>query len=120
MIKVIPGLSNNAIGFEISGIVTAEDYETVLMPAVDAADTGDHKLRLLYHVTPDFEKYEIGAMWDDAKVGLQHLTSWEKIAVVTDVGWIRSSIQVFGFVMPGRVRVFGNADLSAAKDWLAE
>ena len=59
-------------------------------------------------------------MWDDAKVGLQHLTAWERVAVVTDVGWIRTAMKAFGFVMPGQVRVFSNSELTAAQQWLSE
>ncbi len=119
MIKAITDLPNNMLGFEASGIVSADDYENVIIPTVDAADKGDHKLRMLYHVTKDFEKFELGAMWDDAKVGFNHLTSFEKVAVVTDVDWIRFALKVFAFVVPGQVRLFNNEDLSEAKDWLA-
>lgn len=118
MITLIPDLPGKVLGFEVSGTVTAEDYESVIMPAVDAASAGDSKLRLLYHVTPQFEKYELGAMWDDAKLGLQHLTSWEKVAVVTDVEWISSGIRVFGFAIPGEFRSFANTELAEAKSWL--
>jgi hypothetical protein len=120
MIKVIADLPKNVLGFEASGVVSANDYETVLIPAVDAADRGDHKLRLLYHIPPGFEKFELGAMWDDAKVGLNHLTSFEKIAVVTDVDWIRFGLKVFAFITPGEVRLFNNSALSEAKSWVTE
>ncbi|MEZ5461886.1 STAS/SEC14 domain-containing protein [Dokdonella sp.] len=120
MIKLIAGLPEHVIGFELSGKVSAEDYEKVLMPAVDAATAGGQKIGLLYHITPEFEKYEFEAMWDDAKVGFRHLASWKKIAVVTDVDWIRWSVKSFGFAMPGQVRVFDQAGLAAAREWLAE
>ena len=119
MIKVISGLPNKVLGFEVSGSVTSNDYETVIIPAVETAAAKSQKLRMLYHVTPEFEKFELGAMWDDAKVGLQHRTLWEKIAVVTDVGWITSGIKLFGFAVPGQVRIFKNSEKSEATDWLA-
>jgi hypothetical protein len=119
MIKNISGLPKNVLGFEVSGVVSAEDYETVIIPAVDVADTGLKNLRMLYYITPEFEKFDFGAMWDDTKVGLQHLTSWEKVAVVTDIGWVRSAIKVFGFAIPGHFRVFEGVKLSEAKHWLA-
>ena len=120
MIKVIKGLPKHILGFEVSGVVSAEDYETVIIPAVDAADTGDRKLRMLYHVAPGFKKFDFGAMWDDTKVGLKHLTSWEKVAVVTDEDWIRSAIKVFGFAIPGQFRAFKDNELAVAKKWLTE
>ncbi len=120
MIRPIPGLPDHVLGFEASGIVSAADYESVLIPAVDAATSAGKKLRLLYHLGPKFEKFDFGAMWDDAKVGLRHLTSWQKVALVTDVDWIRASARVFGFALPGHVKVFDNTELAAAKAWLSE
>lgn len=120
MIKLIHALPENVIGFELSGKVSGEDYEKVLMPAVEAATSGDRKVCMLYHVTSDFEKYELDAMWEDAKVGFRHLASWKKIAVVTDVDWIRRSVKLFAFALPGQVRVFEQSDLESAKSWLAE
>ncbi len=120
MITAISGLPNNVLGFEASGTVTGEDYETVLIPAVEAKLEESPKIRLLYHLGTEFKSYDLEAMWDDAKVGLGHLTSWEKIAVVTDTEWIRSGVKVFGFAIPGEVRVFGNDELTAAKEWVSE
>jgi hypothetical protein len=36
MIVEIPGLPDNVLGFAAKGTVTANDYETVLLPAVEA------------------------------------------------------------------------------------
>jgi hypothetical protein len=120
MIKIIPDLPNNIIGFEARGIVTGKDYETVLVPAVEAKLAEFSKVRLLYHLGSDFSGYDLEAMWDDTKIGIKHLRSWERIAVVTDTKWIRSAVHIFGFALPGHVRVFGNDELSIAKKWLSE
>lgn len=104
------------IAYEARGKVTAADYETILIPAVEQALKEHDKVRLLYHLGDAFSGFEAEALWDDAKVGLRHLTSWERIAVVTDVAWIRSAATAWGATMPGQVRIFTNAELSAAKE----
>jgi len=118
MITVIPGLPGNVLGFSASGKVTASDYETVLVPAVEAKLQGERKLRLLYHLGADFDGFAAGAMWADAKLGLQDPSAWERIALVTDVEWLRIAAHVFGFAMPGHVRVFSNTELSDATKWV--
>lgn len=120
MIAVMPDLPGNVLGFSASGKVTASDYETVLVPAVETALGRQGKLRLLYHIGADFDGFGIGALWADAKVGLEHPSAWERIALVTDVEWLRTTANVFGFAMPGEVRVFSNAELPDAKQWVAE
>jgi hypothetical protein len=119
MIERITDLPDNVLGFTARGKVTAKDYETVLVPAVEEAIAARHKIRFLYHLGPELSGFEAGALWDDAKVGLKHPTSWERVAIVTDTEWIRVATKVFGFAIPGEVRVFGNAEMPAAREWLS-
>jgi hypothetical protein len=120
MIETIPDLPERVLGFTAKGTVTADDYESIIVPAVEARFDRQDKVRLLYHLGEDFSGFEAAAMWDDTKVGLKHLTGWERIAVVSDVEWIRAGMKVFGFVMPGHVRVFHNRELAEAKRWISE
>ena len=73
----------------------------------------------LYQFGPGYEKFEGDALWDDAKMGMKHLTDFEKIAVVADDKWIRRSIKAFGWLMPGEVRLFEGGELEEAKAWIA-
>jgi hypothetical protein len=118
MIEQIPNLPSNVLGFSAKGIVTGIDYETVIIPAVEAIFSKHPKIRLLYHLGENFSGFETVALWEDTKIGLKHLTSWERIAVVTDVDWIRAAMKVFGFLLHGHVRVFHNSELTAAREWL--
>ena len=120
MLERMTGLPENVLGFEAKGEVTGADYESVLVPAVDEMFVRLKKIRFLYHLGSEFTGFNAKAMWDDAKVGLQHLTAWERVAVVTDVGWIRTAIKAFGFVMPGQVRVFSNSELAKARQWVSD
>jgi hypothetical protein len=118
MIELIPNLPNNIVGFTAKGQVTAHDYESVIIPTVEAKLKENDKIRLLYYLGPDFVSVSAGAMWDDVKVGLKHITSWEKIAVVSDVDWIRNATKFFGFAMRGHVKLFSNSQLSEAIEWI--
>ena len=100
--------------------MTGADYESVLIPAVEEMLARRKNIRFLYHLGEDFTGFDAKAMWDDAKVGLKHFSAWERVAVVTNVGWISATMKAFGFVMPGHVRVFGNSELADAKRWLSE
>lgn len=120
MIELMDGLPDNVLGFSATGKVTGADYETVLIPQVEEKLTKHDKIRLLYHLGPAFEGFEAAAMWDDAKVGLHHMLSWERIALVSDVDWLRMAVTTWGFVMPAKVKVFDNDALDEAKAWIAE
>ncbi len=120
MVERIPDLPDNVLGFTAKGKVTASDYEKVVIPAVEEHFSRRGKARFLYHLGPEFSGFEAAAMWDDTKLGLKHLTGWERMAVVTDVDWIRASVKIFGLAMPGHIRVFRNDELAEAKRWITE
>lgn len=120
MIRRIDGLPDNVLGFKASGIVTAADYKSMIIPAMETAFAKDKRIRLLYCLGPDFSGFEAAAMWDDAKLGFKHFTGWERVAVVSDVEWLRLAVRVFGLAMPGHVRVFHNDESTNAKRWVAE
>lgn len=118
MIELLPNLPEHVVGFVASGQVDASDYETVVVPAIESALKAHERVRLLYHLGPSLTGFTPGAMWDDMKVGIAHLSAWEKIAVVSDNGWVTNAIGLFGFAIPCPVRVLSNAELAKAQDWI--
>lgn len=89
-----------------------------MIPAVESALKQHEKIRLYYQIDPDFSGIEAGAVWEDFKVGMEHLLRWERIAVVTDVDWIRRTVRAFSFVMPGEVKVFSFDEAAKAQSWI--
>lgn len=120
MIKQMTDLPPGTLGFSAYGQVTAADYENVIVPEIEAAFALSPKVRLIYQIGPDFSGFDAGAMWDDAKLGLRHIRGWDRVALVTDVGWIRATAHVFGFAVPGEFHLFRNDQLDEAKRWINE
>jgi len=118
MIDKRDDFSGNIISFVASGVVTSEDYEDILIPEVEKMLESYPKIRMLYQLDENFESFTTGAMWDDTQLGLKHFAAWEKIAVVTDVVWIRGSLNVFAFAIPAEVKLFSNAELEDAREWI--
>lgn len=76
----------------------------------------DHKkVRLYYEIGADFKGIDPGAIWKDFKVGMEHMTRWERIAVVTDINWIRHTIQIFSFIIPGEIAIFPLSEVTKAR-----
>ena len=53
MIERIPDLPDHVLGFSAKGKVTAEDYEKVLIPAVEKELKENKKIRFLYNFGKD-------------------------------------------------------------------
>ena len=120
MIELIPGLPDGVVGLRAIGDVEDDDYNDVLVPAVEAALEGREKIRLLYVLGPEFDEYEGSAVREDAKFGMHHLFDFERVAVVTDAKWISRGVRWFAFAIPGEVKVYANADLEAATTWITD
>jgi len=119
MVEQIPHLPENVLGFTARGTITANDYESVIIPAVEAMFSQRSKARFLYHLGEEFTGFEAAAVWDDAKLGLKHLAGWERIALVSDVPWIRAALKIFGLAIPGDIRLFHDCELSKATRWIS-
>jgi hypothetical protein len=118
MFEMIPALPDNVVGVVAKGEVTKDDYEQRLVPAVEDALTRHDKVRLLYVLGADFTGFTGGAAWEDGKLGLGHIGSWERIAVVAREAWIRHAVNVFGYLIPGEVKVYDLADEADASAWI--
>ena len=119
MIELEQPANSNVIMITAKGKITDDDYEDSIVPAVESKLKEYDKIRFLYVLGEGYDGFEGEAMWEDTKVGLKHLTDYEKIGLVTDEKWIRRSVKAFGFLMPGEVKLFDNDQLEDAKTWIS-
>ena len=121
MIEPLENLPEGVIGFRAVGVVEPDDYKNVLDPAVDAASAGGAPVRLVYVIGDDFDRYSLGAMWQDTKLGATHgLKTWGRVAFVTDHDWLSHAAKLFAPIVPGEFRVFPLAEEDAATNWVAD
>lgn len=120
MIELLKGYPDNVVAVSVHGEVTRKDYDTVLVPAVEKALQVHEKVRLLYETAPDFDGYAADAAWEDLKVGMEHFSRWERVAVITDVEWIKLAMRLFGFILPGAMRVYPTEEAAKARLWITQ
>ena len=123
MIEQLTDMPEGAIGFRGSGRLTSRDYHDTLLPVIREALESGRTVNLLFATAPDFSGLDMGALWEDTKaagtIGLKHLSSWGRIALVTDKDWMRHAISAFGWISPGEYRVFEPRRVRGGED-LAE
>ncbi len=118
MLHVMTGLPDGVIGFEPEGELVAEDFRDVLLPALQAAAT-DGAVRFVI-VIPRWDGMSAGAVWQDLKIGIEHLRHWKRTALVTDVEWMAHLTSLFGWMTPGETKVFPLSARDEAVAWAAE
>ena len=62
MIEQLPALPAGVLGFRMRGVVTADDYESVMVPDIEAAFALNRKLRIVVHIGDDFTGFAPGAI----------------------------------------------------------
>lgn len=90
------------------------------MPLIEERAREHKKLKMICVLGNYFDGYSPGAMWDDLRFGFSHLTTFSKLALVTDQEWIRHSARLFSVLMPTEVMIFGLSELDDAKAWIRE
>jgi hypothetical protein len=118
MIEILTDFPDNVVAAAAHGVVTRRDYQDILLPPVELALRRYPKIRLYYDLGARFSQMEPGAMWEDFKIGVEHISRWERVAIVTDVEWVRHATNVFRFLMPGEVRVFATSEAASAREWI--
>ncbi len=120
MIEIIQGLPIGTVGFTFIGEIKGFDYDNVLVPEIDQAIHQYDQIKALLIFGSEFKGYTLEAAWDDTSLGLRHWDGFERIAVVTDVPWLRQSIRAIGVLLPYPVRLFNAGEDEKARRWLSE
>jgi len=50
--------------------------------------------------------------------GIGHRSAWKRMALVTDVEWIRHAAALFGWMAPGEMKTFALAEADQARTWV--
>ena len=121
MIEVLGGFPDHVVAYGCHGHITKADYESVVMPDVTDRLTRNDNLRGYFVMGDDYCGVDLGARWEDAKLTLRHLLDWERIAMVTDIAWLRHAAQFYSlFGVFGAIRAFPSGEAAAAREWILQ
>jgi SpoIIAA-like len=114
MLELIPGLPKNVVGIVATGRVTMRDCQEVLVPAIKRSRKRHDKIRLYYELNSRFP----GSAWDDLDLGLEYASCCERVAIVTDIAWVRLAIKAVRFLIPSDIRVFPTILAEQGRAWI--
>lgn len=120
MIEVKTGRQENLLEVHLSAPVTDKDYQDVLIPAIDAALAGADSLRMLVVMNANIGDFTMGALWDDARLGIRRWGGFDRIAIVTGNTAMARLVRGFSIFLPCPVQVFPKYSEDEARLWLFE
>lgn len=117
MISIISEAPKNIAAFTATGEVIKEDFDNIVMPYVKAVVEKEGELNYLLNIETDLSNFSMGAWLQDALLGLQNLTKWNRAAIVTDKKGVQIFTEIFSKIMPGEFKAFDKDDLQTAIQW---
>lgn len=109
---------NFFLSLKATGKLTHQDYQ-VITPMIDAAvkEVTTPKIKAIFDVT-EMQGWELRAAWDDFKLGLNHGSEFEKIAIYGNKHWQEIIANIGSWFISGDVEYFEHYHQALA--WLNE
>ncbi|MCW3126324.1 MAG: hypothetical protein JWO03_1982 [Bacteroidetes bacterium] len=120
MVTQINGLAGHTVGFTFTGEVTKEDYDNLILPAVQRVTELFSSVNLLLVINTDLSNFTAGAWMKDAVLGLKNLTKFNRVALVSNSHLVRNMTQMANLVVPGDYKFFLMTEESEAMIWVSE
>ena len=119
MISQLKNIPNTMVGFRASQEVTKEDFDAIVLPAVAELVGRTDELNYLLVLDTPLKNFTIGAWIKDGLLGLNNLTKWNRVAIVSDSESLNTFTDLFGKVMPGEFKGYAPEKLNDAVDWVS-
>ena len=115
---------DGVLAVEVIGNLDREDYDAVVLPGLQGLIDTTGEIRFVVVFGAAFEGIAESGSVVDAKHYVDEivhgdLSKWRRCAVVTDVPWLRHSVALFRWMMPGEVATFAAAEVADALAWAA-
>ncbi|BAV06228.1 SpoIIAA-like [Filimonas lacunae] len=119
MIEILTDVPGNVAGFRAVGEVTKDDFQTTVLPKVDEVVISTGELNYLMIIDTPLSNWTYGAWVQDALLGIQEITKWNRAAIVTDSEALNQFTDIFSILVPGTFRGFLPEQLPEAVEWVA-
>lgn len=120
MIEVLSDMPEGVVGLKVSGHVSGDDLRGFRATMDDALAADE--IRIVEVIT-DYSGFGPGGLAEDLKLGfgalLHHHSAFRRIAVVSDIEWVKHAMHAFAWMVPGDLKMFELDALDAAKEWAA-
>ncbi|HLP12924.1 MAG TPA: STAS/SEC14 domain-containing protein [Flavobacteriales bacterium] len=115
-LKTVPA---NVVAFKATGRVTKQNFENVILPAVNELVQRTGELNYMLILDTPLKNFTLGAWWQDALMGIKQFTKWNRVAIVSESESLNKFTRIFGKLAPGEFKGFTHAEIDTAIHWLS-
>ena len=119
MLEIIPFEEGNIIGFRLKGKLEEGEFDETIR-IIEEKLKLHNKLRV-YAEIEEFKGMSVNTFMKDIHYSLRYWRNFDKEAVVSDKGWLKTWIGIAGSIGPGvEVRHFASGEKEEAREWIKE
>ncbi len=115
MLRMDVDEASNLIELTVDGPISRDSF-TAALARLEALATSPHKLNVI-EVVHDIGWIPPDLWWKDVMFNLHHHDWLNRVAVVSDKGWIGPLTRLFAPIYPASIRVFRESELEQARRW---
>lgn len=119
MVELLADFPLHVAAYRASGEVHKEEYERVVMQRVDEVAAQYGKINFLVRLETGMEEYSLAAFINYLKVSFEHITQWNRMAIVSDQKWVRMAYDALSPLVPGKINSYKLQEYEAAKQWVS-
>ncbi len=117
MLEVIPFGEGNIIGFRLKGKIEDNEFDEIVRTMEERLK--EHKKLRIYAEIEEFKGMSVNTFMKDIHYSLKHWRDFDKEAVVSDKGWLKTWVEIAGSLFPGiEVKHFSFEEKEKAKEWV--
>jgi SpoIIAA-like len=120
MIQILAGFPDDVLAISGVGQVSADDFRSVVIPALNDKRARYDRVSLYYELGPEFRGMSMRAAWEDTKIDITNWRAWRRIALVSDASWIMHFMRQIVERFHHRVRFFRTDQAEAARAWILQ
>lgn len=118
MLYVLPETAGDIIVVQATDKLTASDYQETFLPLMTEKIAAHGAVRCLLYLDHGFTGWETGALWQDAKFGMQHSNDFIRIAVVGGNNWLDWALKTGELFISGEAKHFTESQFLQALHWI--
>ncbi|RTE67449.1 STAS/SEC14 domain-containing protein [Amphritea opalescens] len=118
MLHILPETAGDIMVLQATGKLTTADYQDTFLPLLEEKVATHGGVRCLIYLDHDFKGLEVGAMWEDTKLGLQHNRDFIRLAVVGDGAWLDWALKLGALFIKGETKHFTENQFLQALHWI--
>lgn len=120
MVELLKNFPPYVAAYKASGKVNKEEYESIVMKRVNEVANEFGTINFLVRLETDMDNYSVAAFIDYLKISFQHITRWNRMAIVSDQKAVRMFYDALSPIVPGKITGYKLNDFEKAKTWVSE